>query len=190
LTQAPPLPEKVAKQVKQKQSKRLLRQARAADAAVRPSVAVLEDLNVEGMKRNRRLALSISDVGFGEFRRQMTYKTAWQGERLLFADRWFPSTKMCSRCGNIKEDMDLSERIYVCENSACGLVIDRDVNAALNLAARASQADQPGPYREFLGKGETPVERGALTDLEHSGSAKLPSTKQEPDTTYGLSIHG
>jgi putative transposase len=142
---------------------------------------------LEGMKRNRKLARSISDVGFGEFRRQMTYKTAWQGESLLFADRWFPSTKMCSRCGNIKENMDLSERIYVCENSACGLVIDRDVNAALNLAA---QADQPGPYRQFSGKSETPVERGTLADLSQDGSVKLPSTKQEPDTTYGLSIHG
>lgn len=86
--------------------------------------------------------------------------------------------------------MDLSERIYVCENSACGLVIDRDVNAALNLAALATQADQPGPYRQFSGKGETPVERGALTDLSQDGSVKLPSTKQEPDTTSGLSIHG
>src|SRR5712692_9463319 len=182
LTEVPPLPEKVAKQVKQKQSKRLLRQARAGDAAVRPSVTVLEDLNVEGMKRNRKLALSISDMGLGEFRRQMTYKTTWQGESLLFADRWFPSTKRCSRCGNVKEDMDLSERIYVCEHSACGLVIDRDVNAALNLAARAKQVSKPGPYRQFSGKGETPVERGALADLSQDGSVKLPSAKQEPDT--------
>ena len=138
----------VAKQVKQKQSQRLLRQARAADAPMRPSVVVLEDLNVEAMKRNRKLALSISDVGLGEFRRQMTYKSSWQGESLLLADRWFPSTKMCSRCGHVKDDMDLSERIYVCENSACGLVIDRDVNAALNLAALPTQADQPGSYLE------------------------------------------
>jgi len=85
--------------------------------------------------------------------------------------------------------MDLSERIYVCENPACGLVIDRDVNAALNLAARALPISQPGPYREFLGKGETPVERGALADRSHDGSVKLPSAKQEPDTNDGLSIH-
>ncbi len=97
---------------------------------------------------------------------------------------------MCSRCGNVKEDMDLSERIYVCENLACGLVIDRDVNAALNLAARASQADQPGPYRKFSGKGETPVERGALADPSQDGSVKLPAAKQEPSTDYGLSIKG
>jgi transposase len=185
-TEAPPLPENVAKQVKQKQVKRLLRQATTADAALRPRVVVLEDLNVEGMKRNRKIALSISDVGLGEFRRQMHYKTAWKGERFLLADRYFPSTKMCSGCGHVKEEMDLSERVYVCEH--CGLVMDRDLNAALNLAALAHevlklakqnpdrslealfhevmaktmQADQPSPYREFLGKGETPVERGAL----------------------------
>jgi len=176
--------------VKEKQIKRLLRLAQISDAISRPAVVVLEDLNVDGMKRNHKLALAISDVGLGEFRRQMTYKTAWQGETLLLASRWFPSTKMCSRCGNVKEAMDLSERVYVCENPACDLVINRDVNAALNLAALALPTNQPGPYREFLGKGETPVERGALADPSQDGSVKLPSAKQEPDTTYGLPIHG
>ena len=141
---APLLPEHMAHRVKQQHIKKLLRQARATDAPVRPLLVVLEDLNVDGMKRNRKLALAISDVGLGEFKRQMTYKTVWQGETLLLADRWFPSTKMCSRCGNLKEDMDLSERIYVCENPACGLVIDRDVNAALNLAALAKTGKHKG----------------------------------------------
>src|SRR6266851_3604709 len=186
---AAPLPELKAK-VKAKQGKRLLRLAQVSDAHLRPTVVVLEDLYVAGMKRNRKLALSISDVGLGAFRRQMGYKTAWQGETLLLADRWFPSTKMCSRCGNVKEEMDLSERIYVCENPECGLVIDRDLNAALNLAALALPTRQPGPYREFLGKGETPVEKGALADLSQGGSVKLPSAKQEPDTRDGLSIVG
>ncbi len=186
----PPLPEKIARAVKEKQIKRLLRLAQISDAISRPAVVVLEDLNVDGMKRNHKLALAISDVGLGEFRRQMTYKTAWQGETLLLASRWFPSTKRCSRCGNVKEAMDLSERVYVCENPACDLVINRDVNAALNLAALALPTNQPGPYREFLGKGETPVERGALADPSQDGSVKLPSAKQEPDTTYGLPIHG
>jgi transposase len=138
ITDAHPLPEQVAKQVKQKQVKRRLRLATDAYAALRPRVVVLEDLNVEGMKRNRKLALSISDVGFGEFRRQMTYKTAWQGETFLLADRFFPSSKTCSNpaCGAVKEEMDLSERVYVCER--CGLVMDRDVNAARNLAALAT----------------------------------------------------
>lgn len=137
-TEAPLLPERVAEQVKKKQLKRLLRQTTGADAILRPRVIVLEDLNVEGMKRNRNIALSISDVGLGEFRRQMTYKTLWQGETLRIADRWFPSTKKCSACGNVKEDMDLSERIYRCDNPECGLIMDRDLNAALNLVALAS----------------------------------------------------
>ena len=136
-TEAPPLPQQVASKVKQKQVKRLLRQARNEDAALRPAIIVLEDLNVEGMKRNHRLALSISDVGLGEFRRQMTYKTVWQGETQLIADRWFPSTKKCSECGSVKESMDLSERIYACEKPEFGLIIDRDLNAALNLVALA-----------------------------------------------------
>jgi len=136
-TEAPPLAERIAKKVKQKQLKRRLRLATEADAALRPRVVVLEDLNVEGMKRNRKMALAISDVGLGEFRRQMSYKTVWQGEDCLLADRFFPSTKKCSKCGNVKEEMDLSERIYVCEQPECGLIIDRDLNAALNLAALA-----------------------------------------------------
>jgi transposase len=163
----PPLPPNIAKKVKAKQVKKLLCQARAEDASLRPAVVVLEDLHVAGMKQNHKLALAISDVGLGEFKRQMGYKTFWQGETLLLADRWFASTKMCSGCGQVKEDMDLSERIYVCDNPHCSLVMDRDLNAALNLVALAILylSGQPGPYREFLGKGDTPVESGALADL-------------------------
>ena len=132
-TEPPPLPEHIARKVKQKQIKKHLRQAQLSDASLRPLMVVLEDLNVEGMKHNHKLALAIGDVGLGEFKRQMAYKTAWQGETLFLSDRWFPSTKMCSGCGHIKEDMDLSERIYVCDNPRCNLVIERDLNAALNL---------------------------------------------------------
>ncbi|HLQ28262.1 MAG TPA: hypothetical protein VK140_03380 [Ktedonobacteraceae bacterium] len=81
--------------VKAKQVKRLDRRAQLFDAPLRPAVVVLEDLHVEGMQRNRKLALSISDMGLGEFRRQMTYKTVWQGETVLLADRWVPSTVSC-----------------------------------------------------------------------------------------------
>jgi len=133
----PPLPEHITRKVKEKQIKKLLRQATPADVALRPLLVILEDLNVDGMKRNHKLALAISDVGLGEFKRQMTYKTAWQGESLCLADRWYPSTKMCSGCGHIKEDMDLSERVYVCDNPQCLLVIERDLNAALNLGELA-----------------------------------------------------
>jgi transposase len=138
-SEPPPLPEHVARKVKKKQLKKLIQQATLVDAPLRPVMVVLEDLNVDGMRRNRHLALAISDVGLGEFKRQMSYKTVWQGEAFLLADRWFPSTKMCSSCGHVKEEMDLSERVYVCKNPLCKRVLDRDLNAALNLAALAHE---------------------------------------------------
>ena len=94
---------------------------------------VVEDLNVSGMVRNRRLARAISDAGFGRVRRQLTYKTIWNGGILIVADRWYPSSKRCSRCGVVKAKLRLSERIFVC--TECGLNLDRDHNAALNLAS-------------------------------------------------------
>lgn len=94
-------------------------------------VIVIEDLNVSGMVKNHCLALSISDVGFGEFRRLLEYKSILHGNTLIIADRWLPSSKTCSSCGYVKETLLLSERVYVCES--CGQVIDRDLNAAINL---------------------------------------------------------
>jgi transposase, IS605 OrfB family, central region len=99
------------------------------------SVVVLEDLNVSGMMKNRRLARAIADVGFSEFRRQMAYKGQWYGCEVVIADRFYPSTKRCSNCGNTKQEMDLAQRVYECE--ACGTTIDRDLNAAMNLAQLA-----------------------------------------------------
>jgi putative transposase len=103
---------------------------------------VVEDLNVAGMVRNRRLARRIADAGFGELRRQLGYKTGWHGGRLLVADRWYPSSKTCSGCGAVKTKLTLSERSYTC--AFCGLVLHRDLNAARNLAALAAQFDTAG----------------------------------------------
>jgi putative transposase len=103
---------------------------------------VVEDLNVAGMLRNRRLARHIADAGFAEIRRLLAYKTGWNGGRLLVADRWFPSSKTCSGCGAVKAKLALSEREYHC--ATCGLVADRDLNAALNLAALAAEFDTAG----------------------------------------------
>jgi putative transposase len=97
------------------------------------SKVVIEDLCVSGMLKNRRLALAISDAGFNEFRRQLEYKCKWYGSELVVVSRTFPSSKMCSRCGYRKKKLSLSEREYHCEE--CGLRIDRDLNAALNLVA-------------------------------------------------------
>jgi len=97
------------------------------------SKVVIEDLCVLGMMKNRRLARSVADVGFYEFRRQLEYKCGWYGSVLVVVSRTFPSSKMCSLCGHRKKEFSLSEREYHCEQ--CGLEIDRDLNAALNLVA-------------------------------------------------------
>ena len=101
-------------------------------AITKPSVVVLEDLNVAGMLKNHSLAKAISDASFAEFRRQMEYKAQWYGVDLVVADRFYPSSKTCSECGSVKPLLRLSERKFVCEK--CGVVIDRDLNAAFNLA--------------------------------------------------------
>jgi len=94
-------------------------------------LVVMEDLNVVGMMQNGKLARAIADVGMGEFARQLAYKCAWNGTTLVKANRWFPSNKRCSRCSQVKLFLSLAERTYRCE--VCGLEIDRDFNAALNL---------------------------------------------------------
>jgi putative transposase len=100
--------------------------------AGRYATIVVEDLNVAGMLRNRRLARAISDCGFGQIRRQLGYKTTWNGGQLVVADRWYPSSKTCSGCGAVKPKLPLRIRTFACQ--ACGLVLDRDLNAARNLA--------------------------------------------------------
>lgn len=98
-------------------------------------VVAIEDLNVKGMMSNHKLASSISDCGFGMISRFLEYKSAKYGTLLLKVNRWFPSSKMCSGCGHTKEKLSLSEREYICEE--CGLVIDRDTNAAITILAEA-----------------------------------------------------
>ena len=98
----------------------------------RAQVLVIEDLNVAGMVRNRHLAKSISDAAMGELSRQILYKSRWHGVDVRVADRFFPSSKTCSDCGGTKSNLNLSERTYSCD--VCGLAIDRDLNAAINLA--------------------------------------------------------
>ena len=95
-----------------------------------PSFIVLEDLNVSGMMKNRHLSKAVQQQNLHEFRRQIEYKSEWNEIKVVIADRFFPSSKLCSCCGNIKKDLKLSDRIYKCE---CGNVIDRDFQASLNL---------------------------------------------------------
>ena len=95
-----------------------------------PSFICIEDLNVSGMMKNRHLSKAVQEQCFYEFRRQIEYKSAWNNIPVIVADRFFPSSKLCSCCGTIKKDLKLSDRIYKCE---CGNVINRDYQAALNL---------------------------------------------------------
>lgn len=96
----------------------------------------IEDLHVAGMVKNHRLAKSIADAAFGEFRRQLEYKTARTGAQLHVVDRWYRSSKTCSKCGSVKAKLSLSERTYKCDN--CGLTMDRDLNAAINICVAGS----------------------------------------------------
>ena len=128
--------------------------------ASRYETVVVEDLNVAGMLRNRRLARSLSDQSFGTVRQQLGYQTAWRGGRLIVADRFLPSSKTCSACGMAKAKLSLAERVYRCEG--CGLVIDRDVNAARNLLMLAVSG------------------RGAGGAEVRPGLAGRTATKQEP----------
>jgi putative transposase len=113
----------------------------------------LEDLAVANLLRNRRLARAISDAAWAELARQLNYKAVWFGAELVVCDRWFPSTRTCSRCGRVTPPMKLGERVFCCHS--CGLVVDRDCNAAANLAAwaeAASMATAQAPDRRAGGR--------------------------------------
>ena len=118
----------------------------------------IEDLNVLGMIANGKLSSAISDLGFYEFRRQLEYKSVIYSTTILVVDRWFPSSKTCSNCGNITKHLSLSERVFDC--SKCGNSIDRDLNAALNLSRYV-----PGATGKLK-----PVDKQEPTPLVEAGS--------------------
>lgn len=107
------------------------------DLTRRHGVVILEGLNIRGMLQNRRLARAISDCGWHEFRRQVEYKLQWTGGRTTTVSQWFPSSKTCSHCGQVRSELKLSERVFRCPS--CGFTADRDWNAALNLRAVAAK---------------------------------------------------
>ncbi len=114
----------------EKQKRRLQRSISRRFIKREPRFISLEDLNISGMMKNKHLSKAVQRQGFYEFRRQIEYKSEWNNIQVIIADRFFPSSKLCSCCGRIKKHLKLSERIYKCE---CGNVIDRDYQAALNL---------------------------------------------------------
>ncbi|MGY5862480.1 MAG: RNA-guided endonuclease TnpB family protein [Candidatus Thorarchaeota archaeon] len=135
------------------------------------SQIVIEDLCVSGLLKNRKLSRVIADVGFYEFRRQLEYKCEWYGSELVVAPRFYPSSKRCSICGNIKKDLTLSDRVYVC--AECGLEMDRDLNAACNLVA-ASWTETKNACGEDV--------RLVADSVE---SAEQTSMNQEPNISQG-----
>jgi len=135
------------------------------------SVIVIEDLNVAGMRTNHQLAQAIADVGFAEFRRQLLYKAHWYGCRVLLASRWEPSSKTCSRCGWVDEDLTLADRVFYCKHPGCGQVLDRDLNAARNLAQLAGSSSDS---QNACG--------AASAGLSRLAQVKLTAVKQEPNT--------
>lgn len=128
----------------------------------------IEDLNVAGMVKNHRLAKAVQDASFSELRRQLEYKTAKTGAKLHVIDRWYPSSKTCSNCGSVKAKLSLTERTYKCEH--CGLTIDRDLNAAINIMVAGSAP-------ETLNAHGGTVRRG-----NHHGCATLDPVKCEPSS--------
>jgi len=134
--------------------------------AQRYETVVAEDLNVAGIIRNHRLSRAIADQAFGTVRGMLAYKTTWNGGQLVIADRWYPSSKTCSGCRAAKAKLPMSERTYRCDN--CGLVLDRDVNAARNLLYLAASGV------------ETRNACGGTVEPGHTG--RIP-VKQEPGTS-------
>jgi putative transposase len=134
------------------------------------SVIVVEDLHVAGMLGNRRLARSIADASWAELGRQLAYKCQWHGSRLIVADRWYASSKICSACGQVAAELPLSQRVYHC--AACGLTLDRDVNAARNLAGLVPVVAGSSPETENACGAGSAGRAG-------NGPVELPAAKQE-----------
>ena len=147
-------------------------------AKATPSVVSVEDLNVAGMLKNRKLSMSITDAGFGMLLNILKYKSEWNGFELFKIDRWFPSTKVCNKCKHVKDDISLDERTYHCYE--CGYECDRDMNAAYNI-------------RDYYIEKHTASTVGIKACGEESSgtrvksSTKLSSTKQEKDSGHKLS---
>jgi putative transposase len=139
------------------------------------AVIVIEDLYVAGMLKNHHLAQAIADVGFAAFRCQLTYKAAWYGSRVVVVSRWEPSSKPCSGCGWVDKDLELSDRVFHCQNAGCGRMLDRDLNAAINLRTLA------GSSPESLN-----ACREASAGRSREAAVKLTSVKREPNTRCAL----
>jgi putative transposase len=150
---------------------------------------VVEDLHVAGMVRNRKLARSLTDAAPATLSRQLTYKTGWYGSKLHVADRWYPSSKTCSACQTVKPKLSLAQRTYDC--TACGLSLDRDVNAARNLAALTRHVDLELPGDAKTGRGACvrpvrPARAGRAAGKETSRPSGVNADRQRTATNHVL----
>lgn len=134
------------------------------------AVVVIEDLNVAGMMKNRHLSGAIADMGFHELRRQLTYKGAWRGCDVRFADRWMPSSKTCSSCGTVRESLKLSERTFRC---GCGFTLDRDLNAARNLANLVLKTTGAVSESNACGEGRSDSQQCVSVPVVEAGTQQL-----------------
>ena len=132
----------------------------------------IEDLNVAGMMKNHHLARRLSDASLGEFRRQLEYKTARTGTVLRVVDRWYPSSKTCSNYGTVKAKLSLSERVYQCD--VCGLSIDRDLNAAINIKVAGSAPETLNACGGDARRADTPC-RATQTPVKREPSSRPPA---------------
>src|SRR5215469_5791145 len=146
------------------------------------STLVIEDLYVSGMLKNHHLAQAIGDVGFYEFKRQLA---SWYGARVILADRWEPSSKRCSGCGWLDEDLTLSDRTFRCEQ--CGLVLDRDLNAAINLEKLAGSLSDSRNACGAESAGSSRTAAGVKLSAKRGPRARK---KQERNAEPGLSRFG
>ncbi|MFD0852940.1 RNA-guided endonuclease InsQ/TnpB family protein, partial [Actinomadura adrarensis] len=147
----------------------------STDLVRKADTVVVEDLNVKGMVKNRRLSRSISDAGWGEFRRQLEYKCQRYGRRFVVIDRWYPSSRTCSSCGYLLAQLSLSTRHWTCPG--CRTRHDRDVNAAKNIRAAG-----------LVVAGKNPGDVCGADVRRQGSSLPQSATKQKPPTARAVGI--
>ena len=147
-------------------------------------VICMEDLNVKGMSKNHNLAESILEMNFGEFRRMLEYKASWYNRKIVFVDRFYPSSKTCNHCGYINRQLTLKDRQWVCPQ--CGRTIERDYNAALNILDEGLRIIGCSTPESKLVKNPTMDEPTGNSSLKSSGSVKQEVNKAQSSTLCKL----
>lgn len=153
-----------------------------AHSVIGGETLAIKNMMATGGSRKRGLNRSLADAGLGELFRQLDYKSGWYGSRMVKADRWFPSSKLCSGCGVVKAKLHLAERTYECDS--CGLVIDRDLNAAVNLARQAQRATDPSTGVVTGGADPKPSPHGDAGGSETRTRAEVGGNADDGGSAY------